>query len=127
MLPRQFTGCIPTNVKPYAWTYWIPVLVFESILFLLALVKSIRRGRENAETPYLLIVLLRDSIIYYGGTLGIILTNFLVWKLKVCFIYISKATARYIIVILIATNLIYGSYSVSRNSHPFRLTWTDTS
>jgi len=79
---QQVTGCVPFFVEPYAWTYWIPVLVIESILFSLSLMKLVQQWRIDATSPYLMQVLLRDSVLYFGGALSAILTNFFVWKLK---------------------------------------------
>ena len=60
--------------------------IFESALFLLALVKALQlayhkkqSGRGSGRAPNVLVILLRDSLIYFGGVLAVILTNFVVW------------------------------------------------
>ncbi|KAJ3518841.1 hypothetical protein NM688_g9384 [Phlebia brevispora] len=80
-LPAPFTGCIPTHIAPWVWIYWLPMSIFESCLFLLAVAKAAQLTYTGeGRAPSLLVVLLRDSIIFYGGVLSVILTNFIVWK-----------------------------------------------
>ena len=84
LLP-QFPGCIPTNPSTHTWAYWVPMLAVESILFLLASVKAFDVARKNLHTPKILAVLLRDSILYFGGVMAIILANLMIWSLaRVC-------------------------------------------
>ncbi|KAF9804284.1 hypothetical protein IEO21_09438 [Rhodonia placenta] len=97
------TGCIPASIVPYAWAYWIPVFFFESVLFVLSAYKCLQYAREDTKSPYLMRVLLRDSIMYFGGVLSAILLNFVIWVLQierlfVAFIpslHIQKAARRY--------------------------------
>ena len=74
-LPTCFGGVPDKNV----WTYWVPMLSFESILFAAALFKAFKVTREEAFTPRILTVLLRDSIAYFGGVGAIAVTNLVVW------------------------------------------------
>lgn len=79
-LPPTFTGCLPQHIVQWVWVYWLPMTAFESCLFLLAAAKAAHLlcfGEGSA--PSLLIVLLRDSVMYFGGVLAVILTNLIVW------------------------------------------------
>ena len=54
------------------------MLGFESILFALAVLKVIKAAKEDEYTPRLLVILLRDSVAYFGSIFGIILANVLI-------------------------------------------------
>ncbi|KZT02781.1 uncharacterized protein LAESUDRAFT_660846 [Laetiporus sulphureus 93-53] len=82
-LRSQLTGCIAIPTRSWAWAYWVPVLVFESVLFALSVIKTVQQSREDTSTPYLMMVLIRDSMFYFGGALAAILANFIVWKTQV--------------------------------------------
>ena len=62
------------------------MLTFEGVVFALALAKTVQHIREHqACPPRLLGVLLRDSMVYFGGMFAIILTNLLIWiTARVC-------------------------------------------
>ncbi|KAI0954183.1 hypothetical protein AcV7_007485 [Taiwanofungus camphoratus] len=95
-MPPQFsklTGCVPIVTQRYAWAYWLPVLVFESIMLSLSVVKSVRQAQEDTRTPYVTVVLLRDSVVYYGGIIGPILINCIVWKSKVSLFFAFVPTS----------------------------------
>lgn len=55
--------------------------MFESCLFLLAVAKAVQLTCPVGEgrAPSLFSLLLRDSILYFGGVLSVILTNLIVW------------------------------------------------
>ena len=57
------------------WMYWLPILVFESTLFILAVIKAFRAAQDISKTPRILAVLLKDSITYFGGIFAIIVAN----------------------------------------------------
>ncbi|KAI0928145.1 hypothetical protein AcW1_005486 [Taiwanofungus camphoratus] len=99
----MFTGCLPTNLKPYAWTFWLPMLTFEGIIFFLSLWRVVRIAREGIKTPDLVIALARDSVIYFGGVLIAILINVIVWKTA------SEALFVAFLPIAIASFSIFGS------------------
>jgi len=70
-----------------AWYYWLPILLFESYLFLLALLLLIRhirymkKGTLVFATPkYLFEVILRDSVWYFALVVGIDLGTMIIWK-----------------------------------------------
>ena len=74
-LPFQVKSCGTSHVSSHMWMYWLPMLAFESTLFMLAIVKAARVARGVASTPNVLVVLLRDSIAYFGGIIAIIIAN----------------------------------------------------
>lgn len=100
---QQVTGCIPGSIASYAWAYWIPVLIFESVLFTLSLAMSIKQSLSDKSSPYLMRVLLRDSVIYFGGALGSILMNFVVWGLHAASLFLA------FLPVVIVANSILGS------------------
>ncbi|KAI0791524.1 hypothetical protein BC629DRAFT_1593127 [Irpex lacteus] len=82
-LPPTLPGCAPTNIVPYAWSYWIPMTVFESALFILSAAKAIQyliNAEFRTQTPNLAYILVRDSMIYFGSVLALILINLIIWK-----------------------------------------------
>jgi len=78
-LPPGFPGCFGVNSEPFNYAYWIPTIIFESVLFLLAIYKSIEIAQESATTPNLMFILIRDSVIFYGGMFAVVMTNCIVW------------------------------------------------
>lgn len=58
-------------------------MIWESLLLALSLYKSAQQARAEEGTPHLMVVLLRDSILYFGGALATILANFIIWKSEV--------------------------------------------
>jgi len=78
-LPPGFTGCLGVSDLPYRYAYWIPTILFETLLFALAMYKSISIGLEHSS--HLLFVLVRDSVMLYGGMLAVMSTNCLIWAL----------------------------------------------
>jgi len=76
-----FTGCLPSNIKPYAWTFWMPMLIFETILLAMSIFRSVVLAANDWQTRRLVFVLLRDSVVYFGGVILAILANVVGWKL----------------------------------------------
>ena len=62
------------------WAYWVPMLVFETVLFALAIAKAFEEFRRQSHTPRILIMLFRDSVAYFGGVLAVILANLVIWS-----------------------------------------------
>lgn len=79
-LPPPFPTCFGGIPDKHIWTYWVPMLSFEIVLFATALVKAFAVAREESYTPRILTVLLRDSIAYFGGVGAIAVTNLVVWS-----------------------------------------------
>ena len=55
------------------------MIVFESTLFILAVSRSIQFAFGGGTTPHLMFILIRDSVMYFGGILAVVLTNCIVW------------------------------------------------
>ena len=84
-LPPQFPGCVPVDFSPHMWAYWVPLLSFQTVLFVLAMAQVLIEARREWNTPKLLVVMLRDSLVYFGGMLAIILANVMIWATaRVC-------------------------------------------
>jgi len=78
-LPPPLTGCMTGSHRSFAWVFWVPGLAFESILFLFALAKLVEEATAGIRTPHLMMVLLRDLIIYFGSVTSLILANLVIW------------------------------------------------
>ena len=78
-LPPPFPACFGGTLHKRIWVCWLPMLAFDGILFALAVVKAIKVAREDSPSPILLTVLLRDSVVYFGGASAIAVTNLVVW------------------------------------------------
>ena len=63
------------------WAYWVPLTVFETILFSLAVFKAFEIARWESATPKLCTVLLRDSAMYFGGIVAITAANLVLYRL----------------------------------------------
>lgn len=66
--------------------YWLPMLGFESLLFGMAVVKSVKVYKDSKQThtgkaPNLLVILIRDSVMYFGGVFAVLLTNIIAWAI----------------------------------------------
>jgi len=82
-LRNIFGGCAPLNIPTWCWVYWLPSVIFESILFLLALWKTILEARVKASRASpLMHVLLRDSVIYFGGIVIWSILNLGAWYIN---------------------------------------------
>ncbi|KAK7695363.1 hypothetical protein QCA50_002555 [Cerrena zonata] len=62
-----------------SWTVWFGIFVFESSLGALPFYKYIQNYRDQEYAPQLLKVLLRDSILFYGGVAVVALVNCIIW------------------------------------------------
>lgn len=71
-----YRACIPLNVSPYFFTFWIPPLAYESLVFILAAIKGFNTLRYNfswgdgefnfrSTGSRLLEVMIRDSLWYF--------------------------------------------------------------
>lgn len=72
--------CVLTDTWPLSYTYWIPYLAFETVLFVLAISKAIMSLREQelhfanfcgTHVMKTFEVLIRDSILYFMLCVGI--------------------------------------------------------
>ena len=75
----HMAGCLPNHSGRNQWTYWLPGLVFEFTLFSLAIARLVQAARARNKAPRVLTVLLRDSILFYGGALSTMACGLIVW------------------------------------------------
>jgi len=79
--------CIPMAIPPYIYAFWIPILAFETLLFVLAVLRGIQTYRHTGSTfqsnKRLVGLLIRDSIAYYVVMFATYLTCLLIFLLKV--------------------------------------------
>ncbi|KIP09995.1 hypothetical protein PHLGIDRAFT_280461 [Phlebiopsis gigantea 11061_1 CR5-6] len=74
--------CIPTHYRPYSWVCWLPFIILESTFFFLALGKGINLWLAKDEPkPRLLVILLRDSTLAFGGVVVLFIPNLVLWVL----------------------------------------------
>ncbi|KAJ7596503.1 hypothetical protein C8J56DRAFT_917551, partial [Mycena floridula] len=74
--------CVPLGVPSYFFAFWIPILVFETLLCVLALARGFQTFRSHGglfvSGRYLVSILIRDSVLY-----------FLVWTVTRFLTYVS--------------------------------------
>ncbi|KAF9063489.1 hypothetical protein BDP27DRAFT_1367968 [Rhodocollybia butyracea] len=75
--------CVPLQIPSYFYTFWIPILAFETLLCILALNRGFQSHRDNG-APFqsgkrIIGVLIRDSVVYYIVMFATYLTCLLVW------------------------------------------------
>ena len=63
----------------HMWAYWVPQLGFETVVFGLAIIKACQVARSGPHTPKVSVVILRDSVVYFGGILAILIANLIVY------------------------------------------------
>ena len=56
------------------------MLVFEFTIAALAALKIAKLYSAGEATPHLLAVMLRDSVVYFGGLLVLLIPNLVVWE-----------------------------------------------
>ncbi|KAE9390329.1 hypothetical protein BT96DRAFT_1002400 [Gymnopus androsaceus JB14] len=80
-------GCMPAQLPPsYFYTFWIPILAFESLLCVLALVRGFQTYRARGslfQSERLVGVLIRDSVCYYVVMFQAYLVCLLIWLLNI--------------------------------------------
>ena len=78
-LPSPYPTCFGGTPNTRGWSYWLPVLSFETFLFIAAFTKVVQVAREGWYRPSILTVLFRDSVVYFGGIFALALVNLVVW------------------------------------------------
>jgi len=78
------TFCVPDQVGDHFYLFWIPILVFESLLVGLALFRGFQAVLSSDGSLFrsgrqLVNVLIRDSVLYFMVMFATYLTNLLVW------------------------------------------------
>ncbi|KAK0473745.1 hypothetical protein IW261DRAFT_1503180 [Armillaria novae-zelandiae] len=75
--------CAPSNIPDYFYAFWIPTIVFESLLCGLALFRGFQTFRSDgllfSSGRQLVSILIRDSVFYFVVMFATYLTNLLVW------------------------------------------------
>ncbi|KAI0077358.1 hypothetical protein K474DRAFT_1095438 [Panus rudis PR-1116 ss-1] len=79
LLEPPFNSCLAVSTEPNAWSYWIPTIAFESLMFILTLNKCIKCLMDRYGTPRLLVIMLRDSLVFFGSILAVALLNCFLW------------------------------------------------
>ncbi|KAF5324331.1 hypothetical protein D9619_011315 [Psilocybe cf. subviscida] len=77
--------CVPSGVSSHFYTFWIPMLAFESLLCTLALIRGFQTYRAKGSlfhsSRQLVGILIRDSVLYFLVICATYLTCLLVWVL----------------------------------------------
>ncbi|KLO19620.1 hypothetical protein SCHPADRAFT_935121 [Schizopora paradoxa] len=86
LLPPDFplSGCFPLNVPGFFFSYWIPTLIFESVLFVLMVINFLRFTMIHKTRVPLLTLFVRDGTLFYAVifvTLATLLTQVLLYEL----------------------------------------------
>ncbi|KAK0203922.1 hypothetical protein DFS33DRAFT_1335395 [Desarmillaria ectypa] len=75
--------CVPSGIPDYFYTFWIPMIAFESLLCGLALFRGFQTfssdGPLFSSGRHLVSILIRDSVFYFVVMFATYLTNLLVW------------------------------------------------
>lgn len=78
-LPPPYSGCFGVSGREDSWIYWLPTIAFETCLVILAIIQCIQYVRDESGATRLMAVLLRDSIMFFGGMLAAALINCIIW------------------------------------------------
>ncbi|KAI5117404.1 hypothetical protein M0805_004626 [Coniferiporia weirii] len=83
IFPPDFplSGCFPVYVPGFFSFYWIPSLIFESILFILMTINFVRYVREQKTPMPLITQFFRDGTVYYAVIFATLLINVLLYQL----------------------------------------------
>ncbi|KAJ7734994.1 hypothetical protein B0H16DRAFT_134691 [Mycena metata] len=77
------TFCVPIGVPSYFFAFWLPIILFESLLCGLALFRGIQTFRASGSVfqsgKHLVAILIRDSALYFLMMFATYFTNMLVW------------------------------------------------
>ena len=60
--------------------YLIPMLIFQTVVCVFAVIKSIRMAAAEYQTPKVMTVLLRDSATYFGSILAVLVVNIVIFS-----------------------------------------------
>ncbi|KAF9473935.1 hypothetical protein BDN70DRAFT_348524 [Pholiota conissans] len=77
--------CLANNISPHFYVFWIPMLSFEFLLCLLAVIRGFQTYRSNGSLfrtgRKLVGILIRDSVVYFFVICATYLTCLLIWIL----------------------------------------------
>ncbi|KAF8513730.1 hypothetical protein BU17DRAFT_68674 [Hysterangium stoloniferum] len=78
---NQFRRCAAVNIPSWSWAYWVPSITFDSITLGLAVIKSVTLLKTTPRPPRFILMLLIDSILYFGSVISWTLANILTWSI----------------------------------------------
>ncbi|TFK63432.1 hypothetical protein BDN72DRAFT_321713 [Pluteus cervinus] len=77
--------CTPTGLSHSFWTFWVPLLGFETFLCIMALFRGFQTFKKDGSLfqsgRHLVRILIRDSVLFYLVMFGAYFTNVLMWLL----------------------------------------------
>ncbi|KAH7341981.1 hypothetical protein B0J17DRAFT_746068 [Rhizoctonia solani] len=76
-----YKGCHPVGLPNWFWGYYISPLIFETILLLLTLYKTIGHIRSKVTHTPVIQLFVRDGVAYFGVMFCTLLSNALIWLL----------------------------------------------
>ncbi|KAF9447562.1 hypothetical protein P691DRAFT_706549 [Macrolepiota fuliginosa MF-IS2] len=80
---RDLVFCAPSNISSKFFAFWIPMLVYECLLCVLALIRGFQTFRSDGTLfrsgRRLVAILIRDSVLYFIVITSTYLTCLLVW------------------------------------------------
>jgi len=75
------SGCFPIFVPSYFYSYWIPTLIFESILFVLMAINFVQHARVHKNPVPILVQFFRDGTVFYAVIFATLLIQVLLYEL----------------------------------------------
>jgi len=80
---RDLAFCFPSNISSKFFTFWIPMLAYECLLCVLALIRGFQTFRSDGTLfrsgRRLVAILIRDSVLYFIIIMSTYLTCLLIW------------------------------------------------
>ena len=73
------SGVIPPFPSRHLAFDFIPMLIFQTSICALAVTKSIQAAAAQYKTPRIMVVLLRDTAMYFGSILLVLIANIVVF------------------------------------------------
>ncbi|KJA21582.1 hypothetical protein HYPSUDRAFT_87987 [Hypholoma sublateritium FD-334 SS-4] len=118
--------CVPGNVSPHFYTFWIPMLAFEALLCTLAVIRGLRTYRSNRTSIFhsgreLVAILIRDSLIYFVVIGAAYLTCLLVWVIAPVGLLDAPVGFSLAMSCVLANRVVLNIRSVNRNANTSRL------
>ncbi|KAF8198515.1 hypothetical protein BJ912DRAFT_1020456 [Pholiota molesta] len=122
--------CVPNNVTSHFYAFWIPMLAFEFLLCLLALIRGFQTYRSNGSLfrsgRRLVGILVRDSLMYFVVICATYLTCLLIWiTASVNFLGVPIGFALAMSCVL-ANRVVLNVRAVNRDLNASRIPTSDT-
>jgi len=119
-------GCMAGNHASFAWSFWVPSLAFESTLLFLALVKFVQEVQAGSKPPHLMVVLLRDSALYFGVVVASIIVNLVMWTVARPSLFDVALPFNYAVPSLIGSRMLLNIQKASSQTDPYILSMNMT-